>query len=250
MLVAPRIPVLAGAALIPIRDIHPRVRLPVVNYGLIAVIGLAFLYQWYEGESTVALLIRDLGFVPGALVRAAAAGWTSPEALGAASTMVSSLFLHQGWFHVAGNLLYLHVFGDNIEERLGHGLYLAFFFVAGAAGALAQLAFGAEPEVPMIGASGAIAGVLGAYVVLHPAGRVVTLFPVFVFLTFIELPAVLFPWIWAAQQLLNGYLVVAGVPAAAGIAWFAHLGGFALGIAVGIAARVVRRRRARATAAT
>ncbi|MCK6547681.1 rhomboid family intramembrane serine protease [Myxococcota bacterium] len=220
-------------------------RLPIVNYALIAVIGLAFLYQWTQGESTVALLVADFGFAPGALRRAIEHGWTSPEALGAAATIVSSLFLHQGWFHVAGNLLYLHVFGDNIEERLGRPLYLAFFFAAGAAGALAELTFGAQPEVPVIGASGAIAGVLGAYVVLHPAGRVVTLFPVFVFLTFIELPAVLFPWIWAAQQLLNGYLVLAGVPEAAGIAWFAHLGGFAFGVAVGIAARVVRRRRMR-----
>ena len=188
------------------------------------------------------------GFVPARLAEALAAGDRAGLAL-AAQAILTSMFLHGGWFHVVGNLLYLRVFGDNVEDRLGHALFLVFYLASGVAGAVGQYLFDPGSVVPMIGASGAIAGVLGAYVVMFPAARVVTLFPVFIFLTFIEVPAVVFLGIWAAQQLLNGYAPL-GASGAGDVAWFAHLGGFAFGAAVGVVYQLTagQRRRQRDSA--
>jgi membrane associated rhomboid family serine protease len=156
--------------------------------------------------------------------------------------MLTATFLHGGWFHVVGNLLYLRVFGDNVEDRLGHLGFLLFYFGSAAAGATAQAIVAPTSTVPMIGASGAIAGVLGAYIVLFPRARILTLFPIVIVLTFIEVPAVLFLGIWALQQFLNGFLVVTAPSAAdGGIAWFAHIGGFGLGIGVGLLRRLIGR---------
>jgi membrane associated rhomboid family serine protease len=218
------------------------VRVPVINYALLVIIGLVFLFQVSLGRS-VEELIREHGFYP-AHFRAALAG-TPEELLLASGTIVTSMFLHGGWFHVIGNLLYLRVFGDNVEDRLGHVGFLFFYLASGAAGALAQLFFEGRQDIPMIGASGAIAGVLGAYVVLFPAARVVTLFPIFIILTFIEVPAFVFLGIWALQQLLNGYLALGDVPVGEGVAWFAHIGGFALGLCCGGVARAIRARKQR-----
>lgn len=214
-----------------------------VNYALLVLIGVAFLFQVRLGAS-VESLIRDYGFVPRDFEVALGDG-LSPALLGEAGRIFTSMFLHGGWFHVIGNLLYLRVFGDNVEDRFGHLWFLLFYLASGAAGAFGQFLFDREELIPMVGASGAIAGVLGAYVVLFPAARVVTLFPVFIFLTFIEVPAFLFLGIWALQQLLNGYLALGGMPQGAGIAWFAHIGGFGLGIACGFLWKITHRRRGR-----
>jgi membrane associated rhomboid family serine protease len=226
---------------IPIRDINPRARLPVVNYALLVFIGVVFLFQVSLGSSVDAL-VRAWGFVPGDF-RAAIDGGQSEEIGRSLLTLVSSLFLHGGWFHVIGNLLYLRVFGDNIEDRFGHVGFFLFYVASGAAGAMAQVMFEGRQDVPVIGASGAIAGVLGAYVVLYPAARVVTLFPIFIILTFIEVPAFVFLGIWALQQLLNGYLALGDVGRGEGVAWFAHIGGFALGLLAGAIARVLGMRK-------
>ncbi len=229
--------------MIPIRDINPRVKLPVVNYGLMLLCALAFLYQLSLGAQVDAL-IRTHGFVPDALQLAlqaaqGAGGWEAlvPQA----QAILGAIFLHGGWFHIVGNLIYLRVFGDNLEDRFGHVPYLLFFIASGFAGAVGQYLFEPNSTVPMIGASGAIAGVLGAYMVMFPSAKVVTLFPVFVFLTFIEVPAVLFLGIWAAQQLLNGYFALGTQGESAQIAWFAHLGGLAFGCASGLGFRLLRR---------
>lgn len=230
--------------MIPIRDIHPRLRVPIVNYALILGCVLAFAYQVLHANEAGAL-VRELGFVPARFAESLAA--PSVDWAHALLPLASSLFLHGGWFHVIGNLLYLHVFGDNIEDRLGHAGYLLFYFVAGAAGCLAQYAVDPSSSVPVVGASGAIAGALGAYVVLYPRQRILTLFPIFIFLTFLEVPAILFLGIWAAQQLLSGVLTIVESGAAdGGVAWFAHLGGFALGAIVGVGLRIARARRKRA----
>jgi membrane associated rhomboid family serine protease len=229
--------------LIPIRDINPRARLPVINYALLVIIGVAFLFQVSLGRD-VDDLIRAWGFLPGDFRAALETG--RPEEVAQVSiTIVTSMFLHGGWFHAIGNLLYLRVFGDNVEDRLGHVGFLLFYLASGAAGALAQLMFEGRQDVPMIGASGAIAGVLGVYVVLFPAARVVTLFPIFIILTFIEVPAFVFLGIWALQQLLNGYLALGDVGRGEGVAWFAHIGGFALGLLIGLVARAIGARRAK-----
>ena len=230
--------------MLPIRDINPRVRLPLVNYALLALTGAMFLYQVSLGRD-VDSLVSALAFVPSRLEAALAA--QDPERLAVVlETMLASMILHGGWFHVIGNLLYLRVFGDNVEDRFGHTVFLGFYLASGVAGAVGQYLYDPSSHVPVIGASGAIAGVLGAYVILFPAARVVTLFPVFIFLTFIEVPAFVFLGIWAAQQLLNGYLGILDRPeVASGVAWFAHLGGFAFGLAVGGAHRLLRRSKAR-----
>jgi len=222
--------------LIPIRDINPRVRVPFVNFLLMAGCGLAFGYQ-LSLEDQVGAFIREYGFVPARLAEAPLDGLRDA---------VTATFLHGGWFHVLGNLLYLRVFGDNVEDRLGHLLYPLFYVAAGVAGALAQWAVQPDSTTPMVGASGAIAGVLGAYLITFPKARVVTLFPVFIFLTFIEVPAVVFLGIWSLQQFLNGYASVTGAnQVVESVAWFAHIGGFVFGALVGIGLRIRGPRRAR-----
>lgn len=192
---------------------------------------LVFLFQLSLGGG-VQELFETHGFIPARVGRVFADG--DPAALlELAQSILTSMFLHGGWVHVLGNLLYLRVFGDNVEDRFGSVQFAAFYVLAGVAGALGQYAADPMSSVPMIGASGAIAGVLGAYIVLFPGARIVTLFPVFIFLTFIEIPAVVFLGVWAAQQLLNGYLSLD--PAApTQVAWFAHLGGFVFGVSVGL----------------
>jgi rhomboid family protein len=214
---------------------------PIVNYALLVLIGVVFLFQVSLGRGVDAML-HEYGFVPsdfGAALEDGRAELIAEKAV----TILTSMFLHGGWFHVVGNVIYLRVFGDNVEDRFGHLPFLLFYVASGAAGALAQFLFDPTSSVPTIGASGGIAGVLGVYVVLFPAARVVTLFPIFIFLTFIELPAFVFLGIWALQQLLNGYLALGGGASTGGIAWFAHIGGFSLGILCGLLFKLTHRKR-------
>jgi membrane associated rhomboid family serine protease len=221
------------------------VRFPLVNYALIAACVAGFVFELTLGHDVEAL-IRTWGFTPSALKDVV--DGQRDRAAPVAITLFSSLFLHGSWFHVIGNLLYLRVFGDNIEDRFGHFGYLLFYVAAGVAGAVGQYFLDPDSHLPMIGASGAIAGVLGAYIVLFPRARILTLFPVFIFLTFLEVPAILFLGIWGVQQLLNGFLAIAVTVQTQGageIAWFAHIGGFSLGILFGAIGRVFAARRAK-----
>lgn len=225
--------------MLPIRDINPRVRVPVVNYLLLGLTGAVFLFQASLQDDAASLVVQ-LAFVPVHLHDALTAG-DGAALLTCLQAALTSMVLHAGWFHIIGNLLYLRAFGDNVEDRFGHPLYLGFYVLAGLMGTLGQYLADPTSPTPLIGASGAIAGVLGAYIILFPAARVVTLFPIFIFLTFIEVPAFVFLGIWALQQLLNGYLTVAdGLQSEGGVAWFAHLGGFAFGLVVGGVVRAVR----------
>jgi membrane associated rhomboid family serine protease len=143
------------------------------------------------------------------------------------------MFLHGGLLHFGGNMLYLWIFGDNVEDRMGHGRFLVFYLLCGAAAALAQTAAGPDSLVPMVGASGAIAGVMGAYFVLYPHSRIVTLLPFFIFFHVIEVPAIFFLGIWFVMQLLSGVGSIAaatGGEPAGGIAFWAHAAGFAAGV--------------------
>lgn len=217
-----------------------------MNYGLLAAIAAVFLYEASLGRDVATLVARH-GFVPEQLKAALGVG-TLDAFAGPAQRALTSLFLHGGWFHVLGNLLYLRVFGDNVEDRFGHVPYLAFFLLGGFAGVFGHYLSDPASAAPLVGASGAIAAVLGAYIVLFPLARVVTLFPIFIFLTFIEVPAVVFLGIWAAQQLLNGYLELQdGLQV--GVAWFAHAGGFAFGALVATGYRLAFWGRARRRAA-
>jgi membrane associated rhomboid family serine protease len=203
--------------MIPLRDIIPSRTTPVVTIVLIAVNVLVFLFELSLGRNVDQFTLY-WGLVP------AAFSWV---------TVVTSMFLHGGFLHVAGNMLYLWIFGDNVEDRMGHGRFLVFYLLCGIAAALAQTISQPDSVVPMVGASGAIAGVMGAYFVLYPKSRIVTLIPLFFFFQVIEVPAILFLGIWFLMQFISGLgsiVTVATGQAAGGVAFWAHVAGFVAGI--------------------
>jgi membrane associated rhomboid family serine protease len=198
-----------------------------VTIALIAINTLAWLFELQLTADERQQLLTIYGIVP------AAFAWP---------TLFSSMFLHGGWLHFLGNMLYLWIFGDNVEDRFGHLRYLIFYLLSGAAAGLGHLYVSPESRLPTIGASGAIAGVMGAYFVMFPHSRVLTLIPLFIIWELIEVPAILFLGVWFIMQLLSGVGSIASTSAdAGGIAFWAHIAGFASGI-VGVA---LFRRRAR-----
>src|SRR5258705_1561402 len=203
--------------MIPLRDIIPSRTTPVVTIALIAINVLVFLFELSLGRGVDEFTLY-YGLVP------AAFWWI---------TVFTSMFLHGGLFHVAGNMLYLWIFGDNVEDRMGHGRFLVFYLLCGIAAALAQTIAAPDSVVPMVGASGAIAGVMGAYFVLYPKSRIVTLIPLFFFFQIVEVPAIFFLGIWFLMQFLSGLGSIvgslSGAPAG-GIAFWPHIAGFAAGV--------------------
>ena len=208
--------------MLPIRDIHTNARRirPVVNILLIATNVLVFFFELSLGPRLEAFLM-SAAYIP------ARGGGV---AVGATSALVS-MFLHGGWGHLLGNMLFLWIFGDNVEDRLGHVRYLIFYILCGYAATFAHAFFNAGSTMPAIGASGAISGVLGAYLFLYPRARILTLVWFFIFVRFIEIPALVFLPIWFLMQFISGVSSLRAVdPAAAGgVAWFAHIGGFIAG---------------------
>jgi membrane associated rhomboid family serine protease len=208
--------------MIPIRDTIPSSRVPVVTYLLIAAnLGL-FFYEISLGENLPPFLAR-YALIP---ARFLGGELSFREIL----TPVTAMFLHAGWMHVLGNMLYLYIFGDNVEDTLGHGRFLLFYLTCGVASFAVQIGFQPVSSVPNIGASGAIAGVLGAYFFLFPRARVVTLLPLFIFFPVVEIPAVVFLGIWFLIQLGSGTISLEQSAAAGGVAWWAHVGGFLAGV--------------------
>jgi membrane associated rhomboid family serine protease len=216
--------------MIPLRDIIPSRTTPVVTISLIAINVLVFLYELSLGRAVDAFTLY-WGLVP------AAFSWVA---------VFTSMFLHGGLLHVAGNMLYLWIFGDNVEDRMGHGRFLVFYLLCGVAAALAQTITVPDSVVPMVGASGAIAGVMGAYFVLYPRSRIVTLIPIFFFFQIVEVPAIFFLGIWFLMQFVSGVgsivSAVGGVPGG-GIAFWAHIAGFVAGISGVIVFRRPERQR-------
>jgi membrane associated rhomboid family serine protease len=226
--------------MIPLRQtVEPR-STPVVTRALVAANVLIFLLQLFLGSRTEAL-INIFGFIPARFLHPATFGFTPVEA---GVTLGTSLFLHGGFVHLFGNMVYLWVFGGGTEDALGHVRYFVFFVLCGAMGSLAHTLVFAKSTVPSIGASGSIAGVLGAFLVLRPHARVVTLFPLVVYWAMAEIRAALFLPIWFAMQFLNGFLSLAAAERTqevTGVAWWAHVGGFLFGAAVGAGVRWSRR---------
>jgi len=203
--------------MIPLRDIIPSRTTPVVTISLIALNVLVFIYELSLGRAVDAFTLY-YGLVP------AAFSWMN---------VFTSMFLHGGFMHVAGNMLYLWIFGDNVEDRMGHGRFLVFYLLCGVAAALAQTVAAPESAIPMVGASGAIAGVMGAYFVLYPRSRIVSLIPIFFFFQVVEVPAIFFLGFWFLMQFVSGVgsiVSVGGNAAAGGIAFWAHVAGFVAGI--------------------
>jgi membrane associated rhomboid family serine protease len=210
----------------PLRDSIPSARRPVVNLVVIGACVVVFLYEFMLGPGVEAF-VNAFGFVPARFFDPAAfnvgPGW-------GVLTLVTSMFMHGGWLHLIGNMWFLWVFGDNVEDCLGHGRYVFFYLVCGAAAALAQAAIAPSSTVPMVGASGAIAGVLGAYLVWYPWSRIHTFVFLGIFFTTAELPAPVFLVIWFVIQFFSGALSLASAgPVGGGVAFFAHVGGFVAG---------------------
>jgi membrane associated rhomboid family serine protease len=205
-------------------------------YGLMALNVLAFGYQLLLGRELQSF-IETYGVVPAVYFHSAyraAAGtvhaFTMADRL---VPLLTSMFLHGGLLHIGGNLLYLYIFGDNVEDRMGHFRFLAFYVLCGVGGSLAHVVANPESTVPSIGASGAIAGVLGAYLVLYPRARVVALLPIFVFVQLVRVPAMIFLVFWILQQFLMGAMTMGmNTAQSGGVAWWAHIGGFGLGAAL------------------
>jgi membrane associated rhomboid family serine protease len=210
--------------MLPLRDDNPRRTVPVVTYVLVALNVLAFVWELSLGRNLQNALF-SLAFIP-------ARFWIDGHWMFDVFTIVLSMFLHGGFMHIGSNLLYLWIFGDNVEDRLGHFRYLLFYLLCGFGATYAHAIFSASSKIPAIGASGAIAGVLGAYLVLYPRARVLTLIPIFFFITFRELPAVLILGLWFVLQLFTGIgsLGVTDAQDMGGVAYFAHIGGFICGV--------------------
>ena len=202
----------------PLRDTQPSYSRPVVTVLLIVVNILVFLFEFSLDPYTRNAFIAQYGLVPDRF------GLTN---------IVTSMFLHGGWLHVLGNMWFLWVFGDNIEDILGHGKYLLFYLACGAAAAVTQVIFSLGSHVPMVGASGAIAGVMGAYMVKFPRSRVLSLVFIVFFITTVEIPAWLMLIYWFLMQLFSGVGSIGYTQASqGGTAFFAHVGGFLAGIAL------------------
>jgi membrane associated rhomboid family serine protease len=209
--------------MIPLRDSVRPQKYPYINVLLIFLNIALFIYQLSLTETELIELFYQYGVIPEKFLLLQGVDWFP---------LMSSMFLHGGWFHLLGNMLYLWVFGDNVEDRLGHAGYLFFYLAAGATGGLSHIITNPQSSVPTIGASGAVAGILGAYFILFPRAQVLTLIPIGFFITTAHLPAVLFLFLWFFLQLFNA--IVAGVtPATQMVAWWAHIGGFVLGSLVG-----------------
>ena len=213
--------------MIPIRDENPSRSVPVVTRLLIAVNVLAFLYELALGPSLRSFMF-EWGLVP--LRLTASLRFDSEPVVVAGLPLLTSMFLHGGWAHLLGNMWYLAIFGDNVEDRLGKLPYLGFYLAAGLAGGLLHYVFNTPSRVPTVGASAAIAGVLGGYLVAFPGARVLTLVPLFPFFQLMALPAVVVLGLWFAFQFVSGALALAWSSSASGVAWWGHIGGFAFGL--------------------
>jgi membrane associated rhomboid family serine protease len=205
----------------PLYDTVRSRKFPVVNWTLIILNALAFYYEWQLGEAQLNRFIHTWGLVPSQLIADPADTWI---------TIFSSMFLHGGWFHLLSNMWILIIFGDNIEERFGSASYLIFYLLSGVAAALLDVYISAGSSTPTIGASGAIAGVLGAYLIQFPKARVASLVPIIFIFTIIEIPAVIFLGFWFVLQLFSGWQILQGADVSGGIAWWAHIGGFVFGM--------------------
>ncbi len=233
--------------MIPLRHTLAPNRVPVVNRALVAANAIAFVAQLFLGPMTERIILT-FGYIPARLAHPVAFQYTPWEV---AITLVTSLFLHGGFVHLAGNMIYLWVFGGAIEDVMGRVRYFLFYIACGAAGSLTHTLLFPESTIPSIGASGSIAGLLGAFLVLRPHAKIVTLFPLVVYWAMAEIPAIIFLPVWFAMQFFNGFLSLEAarrVQEVAGIAWWAHVGGFLFGAVVALVWRLVAKRGGEQTA--
>ena len=206
--------------MIPLYDTVRSHKIPVITLTLISVNVLAFLYEAQMDASNLQRFIYTWGLIPGRFTSHPSSGWLF---------ILTSMFLHGGWLHILSNMWILFIFGDNVEESMGGLRYLIFYLLAGAAAALLQTYIHPASLTPVIGASGAIAGVLGAYLILFPRARVASLVFLFILFTVVEIPASILLLGWIGLQVLSGWFAMQG-GGSGGIAWWAHVGGFIFGV--------------------
>lgn len=212
----------------PISDDNPRLLTPVVTWSIIGACVLVFLWQSVLGADAAQIAIYEFGMIPARLFGEAELR-PGLAVVPAWSTVLTSMFMHGGWLHLGLNMLFLWIFGDNVEDSMGHVRYLIFYLLCGVAAALAQALVNPASTIPMVGASGAISGVLGAYVLLHPYATVRVLIFFGVFVTMANVPALFVLGIWFLTQLASAALSATSQP---GVAFWAHVGGFVAGLAL------------------
>lgn len=223
--------------MIPLKDKNPRKRFPVITLILIAVNIIVFIYQLSLGSHLEEFYYR-FSVIPQRITESIHSGAIKPLPY---LPLITSLFLHGGWLHLGGNMLYLWVFGDNVEDKLGHGRFLVFYVLCGFVASILHIVIEPASSLPTIGASGAISGILGAYIVMFPKARILTLIPIFIFIQLAELPAYIILGLWFLLQFINGMMSL-GYAAAGmgGVAWWAHIGGFIAGLLLVIPFRKFR----------
>jgi membrane associated rhomboid family serine protease len=209
---------------IPLKDSNPTERFPVVTVLFIALNIMVFLYEIALGEGQGEFFVGAFALVPARLFHA---GTAIPGPLPAGATLVTSMFLHEGLFHLAGNMLYLWIFGNNVEDAMGRIRFIVFYLLCGMVAAVSHAMTNTQSLVPMIGASGAVSGILGAYLLLYPQARVLTLFTLGFFVRMIEVPAMIVLGFWLVFQFLNAMITQGS---GGGVAWYAHIGGFLAGM--------------------
>jgi membrane associated rhomboid family serine protease len=214
--------------MIPLKDSIVRRTFPIVTLALIAINVIVFFHQVSLSPRAGQAFVMTYGMVPSHLQLA-----LDPDSnLNLSDALIplfTSMFLHGGWLHIIGNMWFLWIFGDNVEDELGHFQYLIFYLICGLGSGVAQLLFSWGSKVPAIGASGAISGVLGAYLIFFPGTQVLTLVPLLIFFFTVRLPAIVFIGVWFLFQFLSG-IGSMQTGASGGVAWWAHVGGFVLGI--------------------
>ena len=215
--------------MIPLRDTNPRSSFPWITLGIILANCIVFFREVIASPDELEVLMGTYGLIP-ARTTAFFAGASVPVSL-AILPFFTSMFLHGGWMHILGNMWFLWIFGDNVEDRVGHLRYVGLYLCAGLAGAAAHVLFSGDSVLPTVGASGAIAGVMGAYMVTFPGARILTLVPIIFYPATFEVPAVIILLYWLLLQFASGAASLAATDAGqGGVAWFAHVGGFVIGI--------------------
>jgi membrane associated rhomboid family serine protease len=226
---------------IPLRDRNPTRRTPVVTVALVGACFAAFALELSVtatgGDPALETFFRTWGAVPADVTAALGAGDYVGQAM---IGVVTSMFLHGSWLHIIGNMLFLWIFGNNVEDRLGSVGFLLFYLVGGIAAAMTQVAIAPQSEIPLVGASGAIAAALGAYIVLFPGARILSLVFLGFFYQLLEVPALIVLGYWFVLQLISGFGAFGAETAQGGVAFFAHIGGFVLGVFVGLVLRLMR----------
>ena len=224
--------------MIPLRDSAPRYSAPFVTVGLIVINTLVFIYQWRLDPFSLEYLFAQNGVVPLRFAEFVAGRASAGAAI---PPMLTSMFLHGGFLHLLGNMWFLWIFGDNVEDQLGHFRYLFFYLACGLVASMAHIFANLPSQIPSVGASGAIAGVMAGYMLLFPGARVLTLVPFFLIFT-VELPAVVILLYWIVIQVVSGLTTLGTAVALSqgGVAWWAHVGGFLAGLAL---VKIMGRRR-------